>query len=58
VWLNPKSFLMERLLVVDIQQNETLLEFKRVRTNSALPESTFAFTPPEGAEIVEGVGVR
>lgn len=55
VWLDQKSLLMTRLVVVDVLQNETTLEFKEVRTNTVLPESTFRFTPPADVEVVEGM---
>lgn len=56
VWLDQKSLLMARLVVVDILENETTLEFKEVRTNTGLSESTFRFTPPDDVEVVEGMG--
>ncbi len=56
VWLNPKSLLMKRLVVVDSQGNQAIFDFREVKTNTVPPESAFRFTPPHGVEVVEGMG--
>ena len=39
--------------VVDLFGNETIIRFRDVLVNQAPPDSTFAFDPPEGVELID-----
>ncbi len=54
IWLEPKSHLIQQVLLVDFFGNKNLLTFKDIDLNVDLKESLFEFDPPEGVEIMQG----
>jgi outer membrane lipoprotein carrier protein len=52
LWVNPESFLIERLRVFDHFGTVTDLFFSEVKTDVDLPAALFTFTPPAGTEII------
>jgi outer membrane lipoprotein carrier protein len=51
--VDKKSFIIKRILVVDLLGNQTDYLFNSIRELNTLPDSKFRFTPPEGVEIVK-----
>lgn len=54
IWLEPKSHLIQQVLLVDFFGNKNQLTFEDTDFNVDLEESLFEFAPPEGVEIMEG----
>lgn len=53
LWVDRKTFLMDRLKVTDKFGTVTDLVFSKVTTNKEAPASLFLFTPPKGTEIID-----
>jgi len=53
LWVDRKSFLLQRLMVTDKFGTVTDLVFSKLTTNQETPASLFSFTPPEGTEIID-----
>jgi len=53
VMVDKKSFIIKRILVVDLLGNQTDYLFDSIREINAPPDSKFRFTPPKGVEIVK-----
>lgn len=52
LWISKDTFLIEKLLSKDHLSNVTLLRFKGQRINRSLNDELFAFSPPEGSEVI------
>lgn len=53
VWIDRPENLTRKFLLEDLADNITVFEFEAFRLNENLPEETFRFTPPEGAEVID-----
>lgn len=53
LWVDRKTFLMQRLKVTDKFGAVTDLVFANLAVNPEVPASIFQFTPPEGTEIID-----
>ena len=53
IWVNSKTYLVDRLQLVDHFGSVTDLVFSDIRINQAMPADFFSFTPPAGTEIIE-----
>lgn len=53
VWIDQSENLTRKFLLEDWADNVTVFEFEAFRLNEKLPEETFRFTPPEGAEVID-----
>ncbi len=51
--INPSSYLPVGARVVDVGGNSTAILFQTPKTNALIPDSTFEFTAPKGADIIE-----
>ena len=54
--IEPKSFALSELTVVDAMGNRTQFAFRDEQPNPVLPTRPFHFTVPEGVEVVEADG--
>ncbi|MEW6325777.1 MAG: DUF2092 domain-containing protein, partial [Nitrospirota bacterium] len=50
---DAKSFLIRRVTLHDPSGAQTTFEFTNIKLNKGLDDRVFAFTPPEGVEIVD-----
>jgi len=50
--LEAKSFNIQTIRVIDQLGDVTALKFSAIENNGPIPDSTFAFTPPDGVDIV------
>lgn len=53
VFADKKSFVINRILVVDLLGNQTDYIFDSIKETDSLPDSKFKFTPPPGVEITK-----
>lgn len=53
LWVDRKTFLLQRLKVTDKFGTVTDLVFSKVATNQEVPAALFSFTPPKGTEIID-----
>jgi len=51
--IDKNTFYIVDFSFTDLYGNVTSLTFKNMKTNIALPDTLFTFTPPEGAQIYE-----
>lgn len=56
--LDPRSYDLVWMKIVDQLGNATTLRLDDIHTNIALNDSLFVFEPPKGADIVEAPGAR
>jgi outer membrane lipoprotein carrier protein len=54
--VDPKTFLIRRLVMKHSDGQTRDFQFSNIRTDSTLPDSLFKFTPPAGVRVLEGVG--
>jgi outer membrane lipoprotein carrier protein len=50
------SFVVQKVMIVDAVDTVTTLEFSDVKLNSDVPDSTFEFSVPAGADVVDAGG--
>jgi outer membrane lipoprotein carrier protein len=50
--VDPKDFVVRQAVLYDQFQNTVTMAFTKITTNSGLPDTLFAFTPPKGAAVV------
>jgi outer membrane lipoprotein carrier protein len=53
MWVQDKSWLVRKVLVVDLNDTETEYIIKDLKFNTHVNESLFSFTPPAGTEVVD-----
>jgi outer membrane lipoprotein-sorting protein len=53
VWLANGSWLLEKLLYVDFNENEVEYDIEKIELNPQAPQNLFEFKIPEGAETVD-----
>ncbi|MBN2141335.1 MAG: outer membrane lipoprotein carrier protein LolA [Desulfovibrionaceae bacterium] len=51
IWVDPKSYLMRRVLVVSFYGDGNQVALKNLKTGVAIPAKTFEFSPPPGVEV-------
>ena len=54
VWVDDASYLVRKFEIME--DNETLrtVVLRELKPNAAIPDATFSFTPPTGADVFEG----
>ena len=50
--VDPKDFVVRQAVLYDQFQNTVTMAFTKITTNSGLPDTLYAFTPPKGAAVV------
>ena len=50
--VSPETGELLRVVLIDMQRNQTEFSFENVRRNIDLPESLFRFTIPSGVDVV------
>lgn len=55
IWVDPETFLLRQVLVVDFYGNTNRIVLRDLRLNPLLDPSLFIFTPPEGVVVLEGL---
>ena len=53
LWMRDRDNLVTRLEVTDLNETQMTFELTDIELNPSLPASTFTFTPPSGAELVD-----
>jgi outer membrane lipoprotein carrier protein len=53
---DPATFLIKNLKLNQANQNSSFFSFSKVRINRGIKDNFFNFSPPEGTEILDGVG--
>jgi outer membrane lipoprotein-sorting protein len=53
VWVDREQYLTRRVRLEDLAGNVTVFEFEDFQTGQKLPDRTFRFDPPEGAEVID-----
>lgn len=51
IGVDPESYLLTRVMVVDYQGNANELHMVEIEVDKDVPDETFTFVPPDGAEI-------
>ena len=58
VAVDPKSLQLRALVTYDQLGGETRIVFRNLRENVEISDSTFAFTPPRGVEVLGADAAR
>jgi outer membrane lipoprotein carrier protein len=53
VWVDREDHLVRRFEMTEENESVRRVELRNLRTNHALPDGLFAFTPPEGAQVFD-----
>ncbi len=53
MWVQEKTWLVRKVLVLDVNDTETEYTINDLRINTHVNESLFSFTPPAGTEVVD-----
>ncbi len=53
IWVKDKEWEITRIIYEDYNQNETEYVISKTLFNPKFPNTAFAFTPPEGIEVVD-----
>jgi outer membrane lipoprotein carrier protein len=53
MWVQEKTWLVRKVLVLDVNDTETEYTINDLRINTHVNESFFSFTPPAGTEVVD-----
>lgn len=53
VWVDKDQYLTRRVRLEDLAGNATVIEFEDFQTGQNLPDQTFRFDPPAGAEVID-----
>ena len=53
MWVESGSWLVRRVLIVDMNDTETDYTITDMKLNTRVPDSLFSFTPPAGTEVVD-----
>ena len=56
LWIDPKTSLMRRVMVMDFYGNTNTVELSNIRPDAEAPASLFTFTPPAGTDVEDHVG--
>jgi len=52
-WVLDKTWEIQRVVYVDINDNKTEFEITQLKINVPIPENAFMFEPPQGVDIVD-----
>ncbi|HEX6910876.1 MAG TPA: outer-membrane lipoprotein carrier protein LolA, partial [Longimicrobium sp.] len=53
VWIDKDDYLVRRFEMTEENDSVRRVELRNLRTNHALANSLFTFTPPEGAQVFD-----
>lgn len=53
MWVQERTWLVRKVLVVDVNETETEYTVKDLKFNTHVNEALFSFTPPAGTEVVD-----
>jgi chaperone LolA len=53
IWVDKEDYLVRRFEMTEENESVRRVELRNVRTNHALANSLFSFTPPAGAQIIQ-----
>ncbi|MBW3573133.1 MAG: outer membrane lipoprotein-sorting protein, partial [Gemmatimonadetes bacterium] len=53
VWVDKDDHLVRRFEMTEENNSVRTVEMRNLRTNHALPDNLFTFTPPEGAQVFD-----
>ncbi len=53
VWVDEDEWLAKKIQVMDVSENLTTYTINSIAINKGLPDSTFHYTPPPGAEVID-----
>lgn len=53
VWIDDDQWLMRKVQIIDVSDNETTYLVETFTFNKGLSDSTFQFIPPDGADVVD-----
>jgi outer membrane lipoprotein-sorting protein len=53
VWIDKDDYLVRRFEMTEENNSVRTVEMRNLRTNHALPDNLFTFTPPAGAQIFD-----
>lgn len=53
VWLEKNSWLLKKVLYVDVNGNEVEYEIEKIELNPSVRQEVFTFEVPEGTEVVD-----
>ncbi|MGH2569461.1 MAG: outer membrane lipoprotein chaperone LolA [Bacteroidota bacterium] len=53
VWVEDGTWVVRRVLVVDVNETETQYMLKEIKLNTHVNDSLFSFSPPPGTEVVD-----
>lgn len=53
VKIDPSTYLIQKLRLVQTNQNSSSFSFSKAQVNPGLKDPLFTFTPPEGTEIIQ-----
>ena len=54
--VNPRTFLIDRMLILNTDKSSTDFAFFEIEINQNIPASKFEFTPPPGIRVIQGSG--
>ena len=52
-WVLDKTWEIQRVVYIDINDNKTEFEITQLKINVPIPENAFTFKPPQGVDIVD-----
>jgi len=55
--VNPRTFLIDRMTILNTDKASTDFAFLEIEINSNIPASKFEFTPPPGIRVIQGGGI-
>jgi chaperone LolA len=53
IWVDKEDYLVRRFEMTEENESVRRVELRNVRTNHALANSLFTFTPPAGAQVIQ-----
>ena len=53
LWIVDGTWDVRKILIVDVNETETMYVIDRLSQNTAINDSLFSFSPPPGTEIVD-----
>jgi chaperone LolA len=51
--IEEKSWLIRKIVIIDVNETETTYTVKDIKLNTNIPDKTFSFETPAGAEVVD-----
>ena len=53
LWVDRKDWLMRKIQLLDIADNQTTYELGEMKLNAGIPDSLFRFEPPTGVDVID-----